>query len=165
MNNLKSKSGITLVILMITVLVMFIIAGTTIYIGIREVQSSKENKLLSEVEIVNHAVYEAYLNYVRTKNTSFLVGQPLENSDVANLSSSIGVKFVTIPNNYDDVLKQYYRLTPSDLEDIGIYKSEDVYVVNYLTGEVINETKLKTDSGQVLYMYSNNFSANDVTAF
>lgn len=162
----KSTKGISLIVLAITIMVMLIIAGIVIYDGIDSVRQAKENKALSEVQIVQHAVLEAYTNYSKTKDVSFLVGVKVEDSEVTALASTLGVTLVTIPEVYDETIRAYYRLTQANLEKIGINKSVDTYIVNYLTGEVINETLQKTKSGKPLYVYSiNNLTNNDVTAF
>lgn len=163
----KSEKAITLTALVITVIVMLILAGVTIYSGIGDINQARENKALSEVQIVQHAVLEAYTKYVKTKDVTFLVGAKVEDGELTELANTIGITLVTIPSDYtDDDLKAYYRLTPENLEKIGIYESEDTYIVNYLTGEAINETLQKTKSGKPLYVYSiNSFKNNYVTAF
>lgn len=166
MLQLKSTKGITLTLLAITVVVMTIIAGIIVYNGVSDIQQAKENKALSEIQMVQHAVFEAYTKYSKTKDVTFLAGEKAEESEVAELASTLGVTLVTIPENYDEITRGYYRLTPLNLEKIGIYGSEDIYIVNYLTGEVINETLQKTRNGKPLYVYSiNNLTNNDVTAF
>ena len=166
MLQLKNTKGITLTSLVITVVVMSIIAGIMIYNGVSDVQQAKENKALSEVQIVQHAVLEAYTKYSKTKDVSFLAGVKVEESEMATLASALGVTLAIIPEEYDETISAYYRLTPLNLEKIGIYESEDTYIVNYLTGEVINETLQKTRSGKPLYAYpTNNLANDDVTAF
>ena len=51
---------------------------------------------------------------------------------------------------------EYKRLDASDLKNLGIKKEEDSFIVNYKTGEVINETIKVTKSGSALYVYSKN---------
>ena len=133
MIQVKENKGITLVTLVITVIVMIIIAGATIYNGINEIKESREKKQLSELEIVNQAVYEAYTYYNKTKNASYIVGEALTQSEIYSLAGMLEVNLITIPNTYDQLLRSYYRLTPETLEQIGIHNSKDNYVVNYIT--------------------------------
>ena len=116
--------------------------------------------------MVSHAVFQRYTNYIKTNNNSFLIGQKLNNDEINQISSQLGVSLVLIPSSYSEEIKAYYRLNPEDLKQIGINDSQDTYIVNYLTGEAINETKKKTDTGKVLYTYSRAiFNNQDVTAF
>jgi len=172
MEKLKRKQGITLTVLVITVVVLMIIGGTVIYNGITEVQQAQENKALSEAQIVQGAVLQAYTNYTKTKNETFLAGTQVTQDEMTALASELGITLVTIPSKYYDEdgnltnIAAYYRLSPLVLEEIGIYESEDTYVVNYFTGETINATLKKTRTGKPLYTYSvNNYENNDVTAF
>ena len=166
MERTKDNKGITLVALIITIIVVLIIAGAATYSGIGEIETSQEQMALAELEEVKHFVGESYLNYMSTRNTNFLVGDKLTDGEATSLATRIGVTLISIPSSYNDDEKAYYRLNPNNLLKIGVKKSEDTYVVNYVTGEVINETKLKTSSGQTLYTYlRKNFNNSDVTAF
>lgn len=162
------EKGITLVTLIITLVVMLIIAGATIGISSNVIEKAEEKKLEEELTIVNNAIMEGYTNYLRTKNNRYLVGEKITDSQATEIANNIGITLVTIPTNIkeqDTNLSAYYRVIPTDLESIGIEDAQDSYIVNYLTGEVINETKANT--GEKLYMYSrSNFDrTNDVTAF
>ena len=49
---------------------------------------------------------------------------------------------------------EYKKLSTTDLENLGITKEEDTFIVNYKTGEVINASIKVTKSGKALYIYS-----------
>ena len=162
----KDNKGITLISLGLIILLLLIISSITIYTGINEIRNAEEIKEISELEMVSHAVFQRYTNYIKTNNNSFLIGQKLNNDEINQISSQLGVSLVLIPSSYSEEIKAYYRLNPEDLKQIGINDSQDTYIVNYLTGEAINETKKKTDTGKVLYTYSRAiFNNQDVTAF
>jgi Tfp pilus assembly protein PilE len=154
MNKLKSNSGITLVILAITIVIMLILAGFIIPTGIEQITYSRNKKLLAEVGIVNYALYERYSSYNKTKDPAFLTGEIVPTEVVQQIASSMGITLVTIPDSYNEEVRAYYRLTPNDAKKIGITKAVDTFIVNYLTGEVINETRKTTSDGQPLYVYS-----------
>ena len=78
-------------------------------------------------------------NGAETKNKTILVGTKVVDTEIQGLASEIGITPVAIPNSYNENERAYYRLSPTDLEKIGIENSEDTYIVNYITGEVINE--------------------------
>lgn len=166
MRRTKEEKGISLIALIITVIVMLIIAAITIYAGTDEIRNSKEKQAIAELGMVNHAVYERYIQYTKTKNTAILIGTGITKAEAQSLASQMGVTLIEIPSSYNEVESAYYRLNPTDLVKIGIHDSKDTYIVNYVTGEVMNETKKTTQAGKVLYAYSRSvFNNQDVTAF
>ena len=50
-----NQKGVTLIVLVITIIVLIIIAGISIGTGISGMKQAKENKLLTELGMVNHA--------------------------------------------------------------------------------------------------------------
>ena len=151
MRDLKKESGITLIILIITVIVMVILAAVTIPIGIEQVKDSKNKKYISELEIVKQAIFEAHTLYNKTKNINVLKGEEASLSEVQTLASEMGVTLRNIPSGYDEAETKYYRIVGTDLDELGVQKSIHAYIVNYLTGEVLNETRVKTDDNIPLY--------------
>ena len=107
---------------------------------------TKNNALTSELQMVQHAVLERYTQYKVINDQNLLEGNSITYQEVQNIANEIGVTLKDTDN--------YYELNPEDLKEIGIMKSEDTYIVNYETGEVINKTKLKTISGDALYTYA-----------
>ena len=63
---MKNNKGITLIALAIMIIVIIIIASVTVYSGISAVKDSKEKKLQTELETVQHAVLENYSKYLLT---------------------------------------------------------------------------------------------------
>ena len=164
MKEAKDNKGISLIALIITITVMIIIAGVSMYNNTEDMTKSDEQLTLSELEEVKHFVGENYLNYVQTNNDSFLVGTKISNSEAEQLAESIGVTLITIPNKFNKQKEAaYYRLNINELAQMGIDNAKSMYVVNYVTGEVINETILITSSGRVLYTYSRSNFDNDPT--
>lgn len=131
MKNINAKKGVTLTSLIITVTIMLIIGGTVIYNGINDARTATENKLLSEIRIVQQAVFQAYSNYKKTGNEAYIVGTKV---NVSNLANSLGITLVTIPQEIANTNEgAYYRIEPIKLKDIGIENSQDTYIVNYYT--------------------------------
>ena len=60
----------------------------------------------------------------------------------------------TTGQNIDLKGTEYRKLQKSDLEELGITGEKDIYIVNYKTGEVINQTQKVTKTGVALYIYS-----------
>ena len=50
--------------------------------------------------------------------------------------------------------ENYYLITKTELEKMGIGQIDEEFIVNYTTGEVINKTKKVTKDKQALYIYS-----------
>lgn len=166
MKQTKDTNGITIPSLVIMITIMVILAAVTITTGDKQIATSEEEKLLSELEIVKYAVYERYVLYSKTNDSNLLIGEKVSDNTVLSIVSSIDIELVTIPTSYKESEKAYYRLNPANLSEIGVQNAQDNYIVNYITGEVINETKKTTKSGKALYTYSRAiFENNDVTAF
>ncbi|MBR3697400.1 MAG: hypothetical protein IKM97_03950 [Clostridia bacterium] len=162
MLKIKNENGISLIVLVVTIIVLFIIFSVTINIGTESIYSSKDKKLMAEIEIVQQACISEYeiankLGYLENPSTvpaNFVGTEVL----VANLPSITG-KWV-IETEPLEAYKKYFRLNPYELEQLGIKNSEDTYIVNYYTGEVYNETVRETSDNVLLYIKS--LSSNQV---
>lgn len=154
---MKNNKGITLIALTITIIVTIILASVATYSGVSALKDAKENRLVSEVEMVQHAVLESYTKYLMTKGEvdekKYLVGTEIERATVQNNYLASGIELKT-PTTISDNSQKYYLLNEDDLEKIGVTQSEYSYIVNYATGEVINYSFKETDSGVPLYSYS-----------
>lgn len=148
----NSTNGITLVTLVITIVVLVIIAGVSITGTIKGKDETEEAKLFSELNMVQHAILERYTKAQITNET--LPGTTIVMSEVQliidDMNSSTGENIQLKGKDTD-----YKKLEQSDLEKLGI-TGKDTYIVNYNTGEVINETIKVTKSGKALYIYSRN---------
>lgn len=152
---LKENKGITIIALVVTIIVLLILAGVTINGVIQGIDESEENKLLSELTMVQHAISERYTKYKLTKDKDILVGTRIQTSTLEDVPASINWK-VTQFDEINNPEKEYYRLSKLDLSKLGLSgddKSNASYVVNYSTGEVYNETSKTTKSGKVLYTF------------
>ena len=172
MQMMKNNKGITLVSLIVTVIVMSILATVgvrVVYVGMSD---AKTDKLNTELGIVRQAILEQYALAEAVRKievlpnqpqVSFWLGQRIDNFSDISLpdqsqveSNEEVIRFYRKNGTYHCTYQEdyYYRLTPQDLEKIGITKTEDTYVVNYKTGEVYNETKQMTSDAQLLYLPS-----------
>lgn len=151
MNTRKNK-GITIVSLIITIIVLLIVTGISITGAIRGHKETEEISAISELNMIQHAILERYTKSQLTKEE--LPGTTIENiSEVELIINEINSKTgsqITLKGT------EYKRLGKEDLESLGITEEEDTYIVNYKTGEVINETLKITDEGRALYVYSRN---------
>lgn len=165
---MKKESGITLAALVITIIVIFILASISINYGVDTLNESKAKNLAAAVEMVEQAIAEQYikateLNLLGIKKSegnqpSVFVGTIVNPNELPTISDSIGfqLKADLEAKNENDITydESYYRLTPTDLEELKIESNEDnqyTYIVNYSTGEVFNETEKQTSKGDILY--------------
>lgn len=147
--NIKENKGITIVSLSITIVVLLIIAAISITGAIIGTKETKETKLISEITIIQHAILERYTSSILTKEP--LPGTEVEKSEVQKIMDEINeICGETIE------LKgtEYKRLTKEEFKNMGITNQEYTYIVNYKTGEVINETIKTTETKKPLYVYS-----------
>lgn len=154
----KNSNGITLITLVVTIIVLIILASVTVEFGKTGIAESKEKKLISELGMVQHALLERYTKWNLTKDDSILpsASSKMEYAQVEAEFQKIGETPKITYDNLSSInsIKCYYKLTESDLELLGIDKTTDTYIVNFETGEVFNQTKIRTDSGEKLYVYS-----------
>ena len=137
-------------------------------IGIGELSNNKEDVAqtkntiaLSELSKVQQVIIENYLKYVQLKNDSVLtnVGTKIEEveeyNEINNKLKQISEDNFSLSVPFsEDVDKSYYKLSGENLKALGLENihNNDVYVVNYSTGEVFNYTQKKTAAGEVLYI-------------
>lgn len=144
MGSLKKDNGVTLIALIITIIIILILASITIYSGANSIKVAKSNSLQAQLSVVQHAALERYTQYTTSNDVDIIAGTKISNEEAEKVASELGV---TLKEE-----GEYYRLTPSDLSRIGITEGlEDTYIVNYQTGEVMNETETKTPLGEALY--------------
>lgn len=166
---MKNENGITLSALVITIIVIFILASISINYGVDTLNESKAKTLEASLEMVEQAVAEQYvkateLNLLNVKTTSeqpaTFVGTIIKANDLPQIAGSDSIVFqkkeeLAGKTNADiTYAESYYRLTPTDLENLKIESDDNTkytYIVNYSTGEVYNETKQKTSLGKTLY--------------
>lgn len=160
---MENNKGITLIALAITIIVLLIIASVGTYSGVEALRDAKEEAQISELNMVKQPVVENYTKYLTTKNNMYIRGTKLNYSDVQAIISEINNsanETVSLKvNDYDtsgssDITEYYYRLSESELKEMGVTQAQDSYIVNYKTGEVINETLKATRTGVPLYTYS-----------
>ena len=167
MLKMKNENGITLVVLVVTIIVMLIIAGISINMGTDSVNSTRDRKYQGELEVIQQACITeytrakdlGYLNDTKTVPANF-IGTLIPESELEYLPNGNAFLLkenVEIKNSEDDnyvAYKNYFRVDPKQLEQLGVLDAEDTYIINYYTGEVYNETKKVSSEGYPLYVIS-----------
>lgn len=141
----ENNNGISMIALIVTIMVLIILSGIVIGVGGNIFNETQNDTSMSELKIVKQAVLEKYAKYIIVNDQDILVGESISKTEVESIISGLGISLKSEDG--------YYRLSPELLTQIGISNSKDTYIVNYMTGEVINSTKLKTKDNQILYTY------------
>lgn len=149
--NIRENKGITIVTLVITIILLIIISGISITGTITNKKEVEASKQITELKMIQHAILQKYTASLLTKE--ILPGELIDNEQLNEIVNEINSKTV---NNINLKGTEYKELNTNDLEKLGITGQEDVYIVNYMTGEVINKTQKVTKTGVALYIYSKN---------
>ena len=155
----ENNRGVTLIALSITIIVLIIISGITITVGSYNAKKAKENKLLTEVIMVQNAV-------LQRKTKAELInghypGQKLTEIGI-NIDEVISKLNLEMAEGTEPIVKKdnnssnYYLLSNENggIKELNIKNTEDEYIVNYVTGELINYTNLVTEAGKPVSVYS-----------
>ena len=62
---------------------------------------------------------------------------------------------VNIPDTYSN--RDYYILDKASLTEIGITGTDDRYLINYISGEVLNITQKRETDQEALYIRATDF--------
>lgn len=149
--NLRKDSGITLIALVITIIILTIISSISIVGTMNLTEQAKENVLISELNMIQHAILERNIKGQLTNEE--LPGTNINKAEVEKIIGKINnlaQTNITLKGRDGD----YKKLNNSDLENLGIQNGNDLYIVNYKTGEVINTTQKVTQKGKALYVYA-----------
>ena len=89
MQKIKNEKGVTLVALVITIIVTIMLASITMTIGMDSVNSTKDRKLQSELQMVGQATITEYskaleLNYIKEDDTipANFIGDRIDNISI-----------------------------------------------------------------------------------
>ncbi len=147
----KENKGITLIALTIAVILLLIISGISITAIIQGEEDIQESEQIYELSVVQHAILERYTKVQLTNGT--LPGNTISKAEVQlvidEMNSESGKKI-----QLKGIDSEYKVLNKEHLEELGITEEENVFIVNYHTGEVINRTLKVTDLGKPLYIYA-----------
>ena len=123
---MKKNRGISLIALVVTIVVMLILAGVSIYYGPREnIQTAYSADMYTEILNVSEATQQRYLTNRMDANRYPYVGTALSDSDPKIINS------ISYGNGW-------YLITPEQTLELNLENVENEYIVNYLTGEVVS---------------------------
>lgn len=123
---MKKNKGISLISLVVTIVVMLILAGVSIYYGTREnIDTAYVTDMYTELLNVSEAAQQRYLTNRMDATRYPYVGLALSDADPK------------IVNNiaYGD---NWYLLTPEQSLELNLENVSNEYIINYMTGEVVS---------------------------
>lgn len=151
MQTIKKEAGITMLILVITIIILGIVGSILISYSVVGTKETKNKKYLTNLEIVQHAIYERYEQYKVTNDLTLLVGEPISGSNKPNVS--LTWEDDNIYWNTSQADAKYHKLDKDDLKQLGIENVEDTeYIVNYKTQEVFDLTHVRISPTDLLYI-------------
>ena len=126
---LKSKKGITLVSLVVTIAVLIILASIATYSGVNVIKQSKLNKFTAEMKIMQTEVNNLYDRYSNGEVSVLEIGKELDSE--ANNVFTGSASGITDSSGY----RYYDRET---IESLGIEGVEEEFYVNVEKRSVIS---------------------------
>lgn len=161
MQKINNQKGITLTALIITIVVFIIIFKITIDLGSDSINSTKDRRLQSDLQMVQQVAVSEYYKAVKlgkiqegsTDIPSNFIGTKIDGIPPINLSGNTW----HFSSNIEEAkgYKSYFTLTPEDLEKLELKNVEHTYIINYYTGEVYNTTIQTSSTGKDLYIKAN----------
>ena len=154
---LKNNHGVTLSILVVTIIVIFIIGGITISATSSLLIDTKAKNALSNMYLIKGKMETIYEEHQFSGKDLIYAGTNNENvstkvTDISTLSQ-YGISSDGTTDNY------WYIWDRDTLEALGfdrsmLQKEDSKYIVNYISGEVIYTKGVKSDSGEKLYTFT-----------
>lgn len=129
----KKERGITLTMLVITIVILAIIVSITVYVGSNMIEKTNLQNLNTNMLLIQAKVKTIGEDSKFNKNEATLKGQKVsqvtQNQKIEELVNS---QIIDTPDTY-------YLLSQEDLNTMGLEKIqiEEGYVVNYETAEII----------------------------
>lgn len=141
---IKNANGVTLAILVVTIIVILILAGTTITTSDLLIRDTKSKTITTNMFVVKAKAETVYDDYMFAENTTNLPG-----TEAKSKASS----YVTVQT--EDL---WYEWNKDTLKSLGLDESmlsgSNTFIVNYATGEVIYPTGVKDDDGNMKHTLS-----------
>ena len=141
----KNEKGVTLLILVITIIIIFILMGVSVNTGYTTLINARTGRVISNLNLIKIKVESIYDDYQFSENEELLVGANdrkyslddiiFENSQLAEIENEIP--------NYDSIAteKKWYEWNESILKlqglDTKILKDDGKIFVNYEDSEII----------------------------
>ena len=149
MENLKkNQKGITLTVLVITIVLMVMLAAVTIEVGTGSIDNSRLLSFLSYMQTIQSKVnliaeYEDYSNY----------GETLSNGNKSKLQTILNSKNESFSTTIDSPYLKFFD-SSHIASDLGVDNIDDEIIVDFNTREVISLNGIKYE-GEMYYTQYN----------
>lgn len=148
----SNNRGITLVILIITIIIVFIISGILVYTGIDLFEKSEQRKQISKLTLIQTKVKS--MGEENLFDGKELVGKKLIDIKTSNQEEYNSIKTRANSELINEEYDQFYYIDSENLEDMGLKSVEEgEYLVNYRTGEIVILDGIKIE-GDTLFTLS-----------
>ncbi len=147
---MKNQKGITLVSLVITIVLMLIIAGTTVYTSTNRFKINNLKKMQNDIELLNDKVNNYYLKYG---------GLPVLRND-SNEPINYTFRTLKFDKNVNDD-ENYYIIDLAAIGNITLNygkegynnpnNSDDVYIINNKTHTVYYVKGIESNDGNIYH--------------
>ena len=133
---MKKTQGVSLITLVITIVVIIILAGISIYNGILKNVTETENTMdYNEIFEVSEAVNQRALLHRLNANSYQLIGTTGDFSvDIITYSGDTEIKKTELYSSSNG----WYQITENDSPYLNLEKVRKTYLINYNTGEVVS---------------------------
>lgn len=127
---MKKNSGVSIITLIITIIILIIIAGMTIYYGsLQNIDKTSDTMTYNEIFEVSEATAQRALMNRLNSSTYGLVGIKLSDDSPVEIN---GI-------SYGD---GWYKLEAETSKELNLEKIKKDYIINYDTGEVVSFTPI-----------------------
>lgn len=145
---MKNNHGITLVVLIVTVIIMLILASTAVYTGLNSIEQSKIVAFISEMRIV-----QSQVNYIYEKISQGDTSYAGKGQEIASLPSETLTKIQTaitavnlecaIKEETQKVVTNYRYFSINNLKDLGIKDATMDVIIDFQNRSVISTKGVK----------------------
>lgn len=140
----QDEKGITMITLVLTVTILLIILGVTMYTGTSQLDLNQNKVLEMELDIMFNATLQTYTTNSLTGKS--YPGRSATDEEIEELELILGIDIL------DTEKDEYYVIEPGDdAKNMGIENSSDTYLINYKKGITYNISKKQTSEGVLLY--------------
>lgn len=157
MMQMKKDTGVTLISLAVTIILLILISSVTIRASIQAYDQVKVQNFISTLKVIQAKVDNLAEETNSIENYEFVPLSNIQNTE----TYAIFIDMIQNPENYnmiswtdsDKVIEDYYYFTPNDLEKLGLKQQKIAVVINFKTRNVIAQKGIKVDGKEYYRQY------------
>ena len=156
---IKNNHGVTLSILVVTIIVILILSAITITSSDDIIRNTKSKSIVSNMYLIKSKVETIYEDY-KFSNEDETDELPGTQVDVSSL-----LQYNVLPGDDSEEISTWYEWDKNTIVSLGfdesMLKGNSKYIVNYATGEVIYTGGIEDSSGNIKYKFSEVYTGED----